>query len=257
MKHKPRLLAWGGPTAAKISQLLRNGITNSSSKLLFFMGLGRKPDREKMMRHAVHQTWRTPSALENSEPESVDIERRKLEDMGILRSFALRRRVGALLADRASIGVITAMTLLALCGVIGFGTDAAIWYSNAHRVQTMVETTALSAGRLLSNSSQTSSTITAVAKNDAMLNGFSGSSDTISVAFGPSGNTPPSATTVTVTVKRTLPLLFSGLFFHSAPAVTASATATASGPAVCIYVLGSGSQTLLVNSNFSLNAPNC
>lgn len=178
--------------------------------------------------------------------------------MDILRSFPFRRRVGALLGDKqASIGAITAMTLLVLCGVIGFGTDAAIWYSNAHQVQTMVETTALSAGRLLSNSSETTSTITAVAKNDATLNGFSGSSDTISVAFGPSGESPPDATTVTVTVKRTLPLLFSGLFFHSAPSVTASATATASGPAVCIYVLGSGSQTLLVNSNFDLDAPNC
>ncbi len=178
--------------------------------------------------------------------------------MDILRSFPFRRRVDALLGDKqASIGAITAMTLLVLCGVIGFGTDAAIWYSNAHQVQTMVETTALSAGRLLSNSSETTSTITAVAKNDAMLNGFSGSSDTISVAFGPSGESPPDATTVTVTVKRTLPLLFSGLFFHSAPSVTASATATASGPAVCIYVLGSGSQTLLVNSNFDLDAPNC
>ncbi len=178
--------------------------------------------------------------------------------MGILRSFPVGRRVGALLGDkRASIGAITAVTLMVLCGVIGFGTDAAIWYSNAHRVQTMVEATALSTGRLLSNSGETTSTITAVAKNDAMLNGFSGSSDTISVAFGPSGKSPPNATTVTVTVKRTLPLLFSGLFFHATPSVMESATATASGPSVCIYVLGSGSQTLTVNSNFSLNAPNC
>jgi hypothetical protein len=178
--------------------------------------------------------------------------------MGVLPLFPVSRGVGALLGDkRASMGAITAITLTMLCGVVGFGTDAAIWYSNAHRVQTMVEATALSTGRLLSNSSETTSTITAVAKNDAMLNGFSGSSDTISVAFGPSGKSPPNATTVTVTVKRALPLLFSGLFFHSGPSVTESATATASGPSVCIYVLGSGSQTLLVNSNFNLNAPNC
>jgi Flp pilus assembly protein TadG len=176
-----------------------------------------------------------------------------------LRSFIHRGTIGRFAGDiRGSIGVIAALTLITLCGLVGLGADVAIWYSNAHRVQTIVETTALSAGRLLSNSSETTSTITAVAKNDALLNGLSSSSDTISVSFGPSGESPPSATSVTVTVKRTLPLMFSGLFLHSAPSVTATATATASGPAVCIYVLAAtSSQALLVNSNFNLDAPNC
>lgn len=180
--------------------------------------------------------------------------------MGILRSFTHSRLTAGLPGDkRGSMGVITAMTLMVLCGMTGLGMDAAIWYSNAHKVQTMAETTALSAGRLLSNSSETSSTITAVAKNDALLNGLSTSSDTISVAFGPSGKSPPNATTVTVTVKRTLSLLFSGLFLHTNPSVTASATATSSGgSSVCIYVLApSSSQSLLVNSNFDLSAANC
>lgn len=177
--------------------------------------------------------------------------------MGIFRQARQGRPTAALARDtRGSMGVITALTLMALCGLVGLGTDAAVWYSNAHKLQTMVEATALSAGRLLSNSSETTTTITAVAENDAMLNGFSGSSDTISVAFGPSS--PPKATTVTVTVKRTLSLLFSGLFLHSKPTVAASATATSSGGSgVCIYVLGSGSQTLTVNSDFDLDAPNC
>jgi hypothetical protein len=155
--------------------------------------------------------------------------------------------------------VTTVITALLLCGTIGLGADVAVWYANAHKVQTMVETTALSAARLLSTSSQTASTITAVAENDAMLNGFSSASDTISVAFGPSGQSPPNATTVSVTVKRTLPLLFSGVFLRSKPTVTASATASNSGgSSVCIYVLAaSSSQALLVNSDFNLNAPNC
>lgn len=174
-------------------------------------------------------------------------------------AFFIRRSKSLQADNRGSVGPITALSLVALCGVIGLGTDASVWYSNAHHVQTMVETTALSAGRLLSDSSQTSSTITAVAKNDATLNGFSSSTDTISVAFGPSGKSPPNATTVTVTVQRTLPLLFSKLFLSSHPTVSASATATNnSGPSVCIYVLApSTSQALLVNSDFDLNAPNC
>lgn len=179
--------------------------------------------------------------------------------MPVLRSPFSKRRALALLSDRrGSMGSITALMLLVLCGLIGLGVDTSVWYSNARRVQTMAEMTALSAGRLLSNSSQTSSTITAVAKNDAMLNGFTASSDTLTVAFGPSGKTPPNATTVTVTVKRTVPLIFSALFMRSAPSISASATASNSGgPGVCIYVLGTGSQTLLVNSGFNLNAAQC
>jgi Flp pilus assembly protein TadG len=177
-----------------------------------------------------------------------------------IRKSSFLGRAKSLLADnRGSVGAMTALSLVALCGLIGLGTDASVWYANAHRVQTMVETTALSAGRLLSESTQTSSTITAVAKNDATLNGFSSSTDTISVAFGPSGKTPPNTTTVTVTVRRTLPLLFAGLFLSSHPTVSASATAlNNSGPSVCIYVLApSTSQALLVNSDFTLTAPNC
>lgn len=180
--------------------------------------------------------------------------------MQIFRPALFNRCAKSPLADnRGSVGPITAISLLVLCGVIGLGLDASVWYSNGHRVQTMVETTALSAARLLSDSSQTTSKITAVAKNDAVLNGFSSSSDTISVSFGPSGKSPPNATTVTVNVRRTLPLLFSGLFLSTNPTVAASATATnGGGSSVCIYVLApSSSQALLVNSNFNLNAPNC
>lgn len=178
--------------------------------------------------------------------------------MSALPFIIFRRHIRALRRDaRASVGAITAMTIMALCGMIGLGLDAAVWHSNSRHVQTMAETTALSVGRLLSDSTQTTTSITAVAKNDAMLNGLAGS-DTVSVAFGPSGKSPPNATTVTVTVRRTLPMMFSALFFRSAPTVSASATATSSGgSSACIYVLGSGSQTLLVNSNFNLNAPNC
>jgi Flp pilus assembly protein TadG len=168
------------------------------------------------------------------------------------------RGLGALQRDRrGSVGVITAITVFGLCGLIGLGTDASLWYMNGRRIQTIAEVTALSAGRLLSDSTQTTSTITTAAHNDALLNGLTSATDTIAVSFGPSGSTPPSATTITVTVTRNVPLLFSSLFLSSQPLTTAAATASTSGPSVCIYVLGTGSQTLLVNSGFSLSAPNC
>jgi hypothetical protein len=158
---------------------------------------------------------------------------------------------------RGSIGVISALTILMLCGIVGLGADAGGWYANRHKMQTMAEITALSAARLLSNSSQTTASITAVAKNDAVLNGLT-AADAISVGFSPSA--PPNATSISVSVTRPLPLMFSAFFLHSTPSVTQTATAMTSGggSGTCIYVLDpSSSQTLLVNSNFKLNAPNC
>lgn len=158
---------------------------------------------------------------------------------------------------RGAVGVITAIAAFGLCGLIGLGTDAALWYMNGRRIQLIAEVTALSAGRLLSDSTQTAATITTAANNNALLNGFTAATDTIAVSFGPSGNAPPAATTITVTVTRNVPLLFSSLFLSKQPTASAAATASTTGPSVCIYVLGTGSQTLTVNSGFNLSAPNC
>lgn len=66
------------------------------------------------------------------------------------------RGAGGLLGDRrGSVGVITAISVFGLCGLVGLGTDASLWYMNARRAQMIAEVTALSAGRLLSDSSQT------------------------------------------------------------------------------------------------------
>lgn len=177
--------------------------------------------------------------------------------MGIVQKLIDRAHKCWRRETRASVSTMTALSLVALGGLVGIGLDVAVWYANGRRIQTMVESSALSAGRLLSNSSATTTSITAVAQNGAVLNGFTAATDTISVGFGPSS--PPNATTVTVTVRRKLPLLFSSLFLGNSPTVSASATASNIGSSpVCIYVLAAAAaQTLLVNSNFTLNAPNC
>jgi Flp pilus assembly protein TadG len=175
--------------------------------------------------------------------------------MNILRSFYISaREIGS--EKRGSVGVVSALALTMLCGMIGLGADVSVWYTQRHRVQTIAEMTALSAARLLSDSTQTAASITSVAKNDAVLNGLVSASDNINVSFTPSP--PPNATALTVSVNRTMPLMFSALFLKSTPSVAQSATASNTGPAVCIYVVDpSSAQTLLVNGGFTLNAPNC
>ncbi|HEY1736242.1 MAG TPA: hypothetical protein VGG12_06325, partial [Methylovirgula sp.] len=78
--------------------------------------------------------------------------------MRFFSSFICRRLGKAFRDKRGAVGATTALTVAALCGLIGLGADVAVWYANAHKVQTMAETAALSAGRLLTSSSQTSAT---------------------------------------------------------------------------------------------------
>ncbi len=159
--------------------------------------------------------------------------------------------------DRGSVAVITALTLILLFGMIGLGVDTSVWYTNKRRIQVMAEITALNAGRLLSGSTQTATSITTIVKNVALLNGFSTATDAVSVAFSPAP--PPGATSVTVSVTRTLPLLFSSIFLQSRPTVTQAATVMyRQSNNGCIYVLDpSSAQSLLVNGGFKLNAPAC
>jgi len=120
-------------------------------------------------------------------------------------------------------------------------------------MERIAELSAAAAASYLSSSTTTQ--ITAIAENVAALNGLSTSTgDTISVTVG------SNSSSLTVTATRPLQRYFSALFLKANPATSASASATAGSSInpVCILVLApSGSQTLVVESGASLNAPNC
>ncbi len=150
-----------------------------------------------------------------------------------------------------AIAVTTALMLPVLVGFIALAIDTANWYSNHRQMQLIAEIAATAAAPYLSN--YTTAQVTAIAENVAALNGLSTSSgDTINVAVS---SNPAS---ITVSATRTLDRFFSAKFLPTAPVAAVSATAgTASNP-VCILVLDpSDSQTLLVNSGVTLDAPSC
>ncbi len=169
-----------------------------------------------------------------------------------LRSFRLH--LSALRRDERGVtAILTAIMLIMLCGFVGLGLDGAVWYTNHNQMQVIVDSAALGAAKMLSNSSNTTAMITAAAKNDAVINGLSTSTgDTISASVG------SSPATVTVTMTRVMPTYFSALFL-TAPTISATATASGAvaGVQVCILVLGSGSQTLVINSGNALTMPAC
>jgi len=169
-----------------------------------------------------------------------------------LRSFGLH--LVAFRRDESGVtAILTALMMVAIFGFVGLGLDAAVWYTNHNQMQVIVDSAALGAAKMMSNSTNTTAMITAAAKNDAVLNGLStGTGDTISASVGSN----PSSVTVTIT--RKMPTFFSALFL-SAPTISATATASGAGTdvQVCILVLASGSQTLVVNSGNTLTMPAC
>jgi Flp pilus assembly protein TadG len=164
-----------------------------------------------------------------------------------------RKRLSAFCSEtRGNYAVITALMLPVLIGFIGLALDTANWYTNHRQMDRIVETAAAAAASYLG--SDTTAQITAIAANVAALNGLStstGDTLTVTVASNPA--------TLTVTGTRNLNRFLSAIFLPAATQVTtSSATAGASGNPVCILVLDpSSSQTLLVNSGVTLNAPSC
>jgi Flp pilus assembly protein TadG len=169
-----------------------------------------------------------------------------------LRSFRLL--LGALRRDESGVtAILTALMMVMIFGFVGLGLDGAVWYTNHNQMQVIVDSAALGAAKMQSNSSNTTAMITAAAKNDAVINGLSTSTgDTISASVG------SSPATVTVTMTRVMPTFFSALFL-SPPTISATATAfPGNNVQVCILVLENpGTQTLLVNSGNTLTMPTC
>jgi Flp pilus assembly protein TadG len=163
-----------------------------------------------------------------------------------------RKWLSALCSEtRGNIAVTTALMLPVLVGSTGLSLDTANWYTNHRQMDRIVETAAAAAASYLA--SDTTPQITAIAGNVATLNGLSTSSGdtlTVTVASDPA--------TVTVIGTRKLNRFFSAMFLPTSSVATSTATARASGNPVCILVLDpSSSQTLLVNSGVTLNAPSC
>ena len=163
-----------------------------------------------------------------------------------------RKRLSAFCSGtRGNFAVITALMLPVLVGLIGLALDTANWYSNHRQMDRIVETAAAAAASYLA--SDTTAQITAIAGNVAALNGLSTSTgDTLAVTVA------SNPATLTVTGKRKLNQFFSAPFLPAGLTTTSAATAGASGNPVCILVLDpSSSQTLLVNSGVTLDAPSC
>jgi len=163
---------------------------------------------------------------------------------------------------RGVIAVMFALMLPILVGAVGLGVEVGFWYQHRRDVQTLADAAALAGAYEAQDSAATSSTITTAATADATRNGYSVSTDSISAANPPaSGSYTSDSGAVSISVSRTVQLLFAGWFLGSS-SVTVSASAVATsvtgGDEACVLALSSSaSRAVGMSGGASVSMDGC
>lgn len=172
-----------------------------------------------------------------------------------------------LLADRnGSVAVMAAMSLTAVLGVAGLGTEATLWYVAKRDMQGAADAAAFSAATAEA-AGQNSTAFTAAADAVAAQYGFTNAVDNVTVTVNnppQSGNYTTNDAAVEVIVSQPQPLLFSRFFLSSPPVVSAravavtTASAGSSGGNGCVMALDQGNITdVNDNGGATLNLKSC
>ncbi len=154
---------------------------------------------------------------------------------------------------RGASAIIFAVTLPAMVGLIGLGTEVGYWYMSHRNIQSAADVAAI-AGALELRGGASSSNVTYEAGYEAGNNGWDSSLGTATVTF-------PGTRTVQVELTENRPRLFSALFSQDstqAVRVVAQAQYQSGGPA-CVLALSGlavGALTLTGNTSVDLTACN-
>jgi Putative Flp pilus-assembly TadE/G-like len=177
----------------------------------------------------------------------------------------LGQRVARLARDRAgSISVMAALSLTALIGFAGLGTEASFWYVKKQQMQGAADAASYSAAAAIAaGETVASGTPAAAAKAIAAQYGYVDGSNGVTVTV----NSPPLAgpnagntSAVEVLVDQQQSRLFSALFMSADPTIAGRAVSllTSGGTAPCVIALNTGNvNDLTVNGTPTLNIPNC
>jgi Flp pilus assembly protein TadG len=172
-------------------------------------------------------------------------------------------RRGGVLSDRAgATAVALAISLSALAGLAGLGTEAASWYSAKRAMQGAADMAASTAAAALA-AGEPSSTFAAEAKSVAasfhFVDGVDGT--TITVHYPPQTGDYQSSPAVAVRISQTQRPLLSGLFLSTGPTISARAAALADFSktgAACVVALDPNNETSMTTSgSVALDFPGC
>ncbi|MGD9614064.1 MAG: pilus assembly protein TadG-related protein [Alphaproteobacteria bacterium] len=178
---------------------------------------------------------------------------------------AIARRFGALRADSAGgVTVFLALSLPAIIGFAGLGTEAASWYLTKRTMQGAADTAASTAAASLAAGTTGSAILANEAKSIAAYHDFVDGSNgtTVTVNHPPSSGTyQGNSNAVEVSISRQEPALLSALFLPEGPTITARAVASADRnltDEACVVALDKNNETAMrTTGTTDLIFPSC
>jgi Flp pilus assembly protein TadG len=179
-------------------------------------------------------------------------------------SGVIRCKLSHLISDRSgAVAVITALSLTALIGIAGLGTEVSMWYVKKRAMQGAADSAAYSAA-IAGHAGENSTSTTALADAISTQYGYTNGSNNVTVTVNNpplSGGQTSNSLAYEVIIKQTEPLLISALFMTSGANITARAVAATTGGTGgngCILALDTGNIAGVVNSgNSTVNINNC
>lgn len=161
-------------------------------------------------------------------------------------------------SERGSVLLLTALSMVALLGMVALAVDASFMYTERNRLAAAADSAAKSAAWELRRGG---SNIQAFANREVAVHGFApnpGGDTDVTVAIPPdSGAFVGQSGYAKVTVGRTTPTVFGTILGWANLRPVVTATAGTSPSPVCIYVLGTASDALSLANNVVVNMPNC
>lgn len=158
---------------------------------------------------------------------------------------------------RGASAIIFAVTLPAMVGLIGMGTEVGYWYMKAREIQTAADMAAMAAAYELRDEQSQASALSS-ANTEAADNGWDSSIGVLTLNVPPTTGSYSADLSAEVILTENRPRLFSALFANGDQAITtrAVATSTPGGPA-CILALdpfAEGAITVIGNASVALDA---
>lgn len=173
--------------------------------------------------------------------------------------------LGKIRADRTgSVATVLALSLTAIIGFAGLGTEAASWYLTKRTMQGAADAAASTAAASLAAGTKSASALasyaTGIAAQYSFTNGSNGTTVTVNYPPG-SGSQKGNTGAVEVVISRQMTALLSSLFLSSGPTISARSVALANygvtGDA-CVVALDTGSETSTTTSgSTNLQFPSC
>jgi hypothetical protein len=180
----------------------------------------------------------------------------------LTKSFA-QLAVRAARDPSGTISVMAAISLTAIIGFVGLGTEASFWYVQKRQMQSAADSASFSAvADMKAGDTFVSGKPTAAAKAIAAQYGFVDGTNGVTVTV----NNPPSsgpntslASAVEVIISQPQQRLFSSLFMSSNPRIGGRAVSALNGGGTpCVIALNDGNVTdLTINGTPTLNIPTC